>query len=188
MQLFKQYKYYLLLIILLFTLNSCQYLFERIIFNHPKNESFKYYTKQKKPNINKKLNTTSFYYHVGDALGGGDVLNYLAFKNDGTVINFSNTAMLPDTVYSYKSILYPKRKRNKTPRDISVDYGFYKTNGDSIFICYHQIKVLGAFFWYAYKGVVDEDEIRIDGIKYSQTYANDFYAIPLEEYKLFLNY
>lgn len=160
---------FFLLIFALTTLSSCNYIFERFFISHPKNEEFKYYSKEKLPQISEKLDTENFYYNTGLALGEGTVYTYLAFKNDGTVVVFGHTAMLPDTVLAYPEILYPKRKRNKRPKNFRDDFGFYQTVGDSIFVNYYVVGVLGADDWIDLKGVIKEDKIIFSGREYSAT-------------------
>jgi len=174
-------KHYILAILVLFSFSSCGYLLERWRFQRPDNEEFLYYTKDKNPEINKNLNTKSFYYY---SYGDGAYC-YLSFKDDGTVIRFGSTAMMPDTVDSLRYIMFPKRKKNKKPKDLSTDYGFYKTEGDSIFINHYVVGIFGANDWYYLKGIIKDKQILLEGK--SESAVNDYskYIIDKRVFELY---
>lgn len=134
-------------------LSSCNAIIERILSDKPDNDEFRYYQKTETPIINKNLNTTDFYYRKTSG-----PWEYLAFKSDGTVILFDHTAMVPDTVHYYTGIMNPKRKKNKRPKDLKDDFGYFITKGDSIFFTIHQELVFSSKL-YEYNGIIFKDSL-----------------------------
>ena len=148
-----KYKY-IIIVLLIFGFTSCNAIFDRIFLSRPGNTEFKYYQKEKNPIIDSKLEITAFYYRVDSG-----VYSYLAFKSDGTVILFDHTSMVPDTVNAFTTIMNPRRKRNKRPKDLHDDFGFFITKKDSIFFTIHQAGVLGSHKIFEYKGIIKTDSL-----------------------------
>ncbi len=168
-------------LLLIINFSSCGYIFERLIFSRPYNKKFIYYTRDKNPIINDKLNTETFYYNISN----NDVYTYLGFKDDGTVITFSNTGMEPAETNSLE-MMNPPRKRNKTPKDITDDYGFYETVGDSIFISYLTVG-LGSNYWFYLKGTIKNGQLILTGKRVSANIPEHISILQTQTYNLYKN-
>lgn len=162
-------KLYTLILFVLILNSSCQFVFDRVMNKRPGNDKFKYYT-ERQNNINVNLHTEEFYM-LKDTSG---VLTYLAFKPDNTVIYFGSTAMVSDTLYKYKSIYNPKRKRNRRPKDLLNDFGYYITKKDSIFISINKMGVFGSDKMYEFKGKIYSDSLVLNWKKTEQEFSPEY--------------
>ncbi len=153
----------------------CNYICDRMMFSRPNNEEFAYYDGDFEISDDTKLKTKSFYFYEGTGWDGEQytpAYTYLSFKNDGTILYLSNTGITPKQAGTMRSIYNPKRKRNKRPKDIHDDFGFYKIIGDSLFFTIHKAGVLGSHLVLDWRGVIASDTTLILNDKLFVHYKN----------------
>lgn len=138
----------------------CNYICDRIMFSRPDNEEFVYYDRNFEISDDTKLKTKSFYFYEGTGWDGEQysaAYTYLSFKDDGVVLYMSNTGITPEEAIIMPGIYNPKRKRNKRPKDLHDDFGFYTISSDSIFFTIHKAGVLGSSSVLNWRGVISSD-------------------------------
>ena len=151
--------------------SSCNAIISKALNHRPDNDEFKYYQSETLPEINKNLNTKSFYYT------GSGVYQYLSFHDDGFVCYYGGTAVEPGTIVRSSGSLKPERKKSGQPKDIMDDFGFFITQGDSVKLTIHKLGVLGSQSLFEYKGLI-----------YSDSLVFDLYQLPVYETDVFQNH
>jgi len=137
--------YKIIVFVLLFLILNCS---NNILINRPSIKDI-----QSKLSLPYGSETTNIYFdgfYVNNTIleNDKDYYTYISFKPNGLLIFLTATSMSPDTLAIYLDIWNPKLTKDGIPKDIHNDFGFFKTNQDSVFSVVNKVEGMGTWDYY----------------------------------------